>query len=196
MRLFHALLIIIGLSLDSFFLMMNKGAVVRNLTIRKSLNYALIFSVTDVCAMLIGYAVSYALKGIIADYVEVTIACLIILSMGIFLITSGYKKTNIVEKLDKDFNEKGCFRMALGTSIDTLFLSVGFAFLGISLAWGVGLTFIVTFTSVLAALRIGYTEGSAFTTEGSAFTKAVGMSGGALMIILSLYLYVTRVMLK
>lgn len=189
MGLFQALLIIIGLSLDSFVLMMNKGAVVRNLTIRKSLIYALIFSITDVVAVCIGYGISYFRKGIMSDSFEASIACLIILSMGIFLITSAYKKTNIVERLDKYFNEKNCFRLALGTSIDTLFLSVGFSFLGISLARGVYLTFIVTFISVLAALRVGY-------TEGSVYTRAVGMSGGALMIILSLYLYVVKVMLK
>lgn len=182
MELIHALLIFLGLSLDSFVIMMNKGSVVRDLSLRKSVQYALIHVVTNLAAVLLGYGISSLLKGIMPARIRGFSACLIIFGMGVFLATRAWKYRNAEEKLDKSFDWKRCFALAAGTSIDTLFLAAGFSFYGVPLYVSLLLAGTVTFVTILAALRIGY-------RWGSGYSRPVAMAGGILMIGFSVYLF-------
>lgn len=188
MTFFHALLIFLGLSLDSFVLMMNKAATIREVTWKKTLGFSLIYAVVDVCAVLAGYGVSMMFKGQLAKKYSMAIACLIIFAIGIYLCIKGYQFKDMEEKLDPDFGFSQCLRMAVETTMDTLFLGVCFSLMGITLLQGVELSFLVSFITIFAAISIGY-------TQGSRFSKAFGLSGGILMIIFSLYLLVVYVVL-
>lgn len=181
MRGYQAVLLFIGLSLDSFVVMMNKAATLRNLTFRKSILFSLIFSLTNAVAVLCGYGISDIFMGMMNDRVEFAVACLIVFAIGIFITTRSYRLTDAEEKCDPDFGALQCFRLAAGTSIDTLFLAAGFSFLDISLYAGLCYAFSVSFVTILVALYVGY-------SLGSRFSKILGMSGGSLMIILSIYL--------
>lgn len=188
MRGYQAVLLFIGLSLDSFVVMMNKAATLRNLTFRKSLLFSLIFSLMNAVAVLCGYGLSSIFMRMKNDRVEMAVACLIVFAIGIFLTTRSYRLKDIEEKCDPDFGYRECFRLAAGTSIDTLFLATSFSFLDISLSAGLCYAFLVTFVTILVALYVGY-------SLGSRYSRTLGMSGGALMIILSIYLmsvYVLR----
>ncbi len=181
MELIHALLIFLGLSLDSFVIMMNKGSVVRDLTLKKSVQYALIHVAANLAAVLLGYGISSLLKGIMPGRIQIFTACLIIFGMGVFLATRAWKYRNAEEKLDRNFNWKRCFVLAAGTSIDTLFLAAGFSFYGIPLGQSLLLAGAVTFVTILAALRIGY-------RWGSGYSRPLAMAGGILMVSFSIYL--------
>lgn len=177
----HALLIFLGLSLDSFVIMMNKGSVVRDLTVKKSVIYTLIHVFTNLLAVLLGYGISSLFKGIMPARIQMFTACLIIFGMGVFLATRAWKYRNAEEKLDRSFNWKRCLLLAAGTSIDTLFLGAGFSFYGVPLGTSLLLASAVTFVTILAALRIGY-------RWGSGYSRPVAMAGGILMIGFSIYL--------
>ena len=181
MELIHAVLIFLGLSLDSFVIMMNKGATVRDLSLRKSVLYALIHVCTNILAVILGYGISFLLKGIMPARIQVFTACLIIFGMGVFLATRAWKYRNAEERLDRNFDWKRCLVLAAGTSIDTLFLAAGFSFYGIPLAESVLLAGSVTFITILTALRIGY-------IWGSGYSRPVAMAGGVLMAGFSVYL--------
>ena len=181
MEFIHALLIFLGLSLDSFVIMMNKGATVRDLTMKKSVIYALIHVFTNLLAVLLGYGISSLLKGIMPARIQIFTACLIIFGMGVFLATRAWKYRDAEEKLDRDFDWQRCLYLAAGTSIDTLFLGGGFSFCGLPLSQSLLLAGAVTFISILAALRIGY-------RFGSGYSRPVAMAGGVLLAGFSIYL--------
>jgi putative Mn2+ efflux pump MntP len=188
MRVFQAVLVFIGLALDSFVLMMNQGARLPKLKIRDAVQYAGVYAATSVGAVLLGYALSFILKNMMGDRAEVFVACIAIFTIGCYIMIKSWRLQAVVERIDKDFCLKRCFHLAAATSLDTLFLGVCFSFLGITLFWAVLLSAIVTFLSILVAVIIGY-------NIGSGYTRVVGMSGGSLMVIFSLYLlavYVVR----
>lgn len=189
MSLMQAVLIFIGLSLDSFIVMMNKGASIRTLKIKHLLSYALIYSLVDVGAVLIGYGISYLFKDAMIDRLEVAIACLIMFVIGCYLCTKSFRADPFVEKLDDNFGLKQCFLTALATSLDTLFLGVGFSFLEISMLQAVLLSFIITFVTIVVALKIGY-------TQGAQYQRVVGMSGGGLILVFSLYILTVYVLMR
>lgn len=186
MTFFQALLIFLGLALDSFVVMMNKAATVRDLTMTKSLNYSLIFTVMDVLAVLAGFGIAASFKSYLTLEASICWAALIIFAIGIYLIIKAYKSAKLEEVLDKNFGYKRCFLLAFETSLDTLFLGVSLSLIGITLSEGILMALIVTFVTSLIAQNIGY-------RHGSKYSKVFGMSGGSLMIVFSLILIVKYV---
>ena len=90
----QACLIYIGLSLDSFIVMMQKGAQLRNLSGKKMAGYSLLYAVISVMMLTFGYGLSNAFLGFVPDgRLEIAIACLVILSVGIWLMTKSFKKS-------------------------------------------------------------------------------------------------------
>lgn len=189
MPFYQIILIFLGLSLDVFVVMMNKGATVRGLSLKNSIVYALIFSCVAMVAFLAGYGLSNIFRDNMSSTVQISAACLIIFAIGLFLAVHSYARKEVEEKLDPDFNYRNCLKLAFYANIDTFFLAVGLFFLGISLWSGVLLAFLMTFATVLVALRIGY-------VYGSAHTRIVGMSGGLLMVFFAIYLLSVFVLAK
>lgn len=188
MDMMHTVMIILGLSLDSFVVMMNKGASVRRILFGRVALYALICAVVRVLAVLVGYSASFLLEDAVNDRLELSIACLIIFSIGLYLIFRGLSRREPEEKLDRLFGLRECFFLAVLTSIETLLLAVGFSLFDIALSTVSALTFVITFVGVLASFAIGY-------FEGPHFTRQLSITGGSLMIVLSLYLMTHTVML-
>lgn len=188
MTFFHALLIFLGLSLDSFVLMMNKAATIRNLTLTRSLLYTLIYACVDVVALLCGYGISMMFKDSLKPKGSMVISCLIIFAIGIYLCAKSWHSNDLEERLDPNFGLRECLKLAFETTLDTLFLGVCFSLLEIGIGRGVMLAFIVSFITIFVAMYIGY-------RQGSRYSKVFGMSGGILMIIFSLYLLVVYVVL-
>ena len=189
MRTFQVLLFFIGLSLDGFVLMMNKGATVRNLSVRRGLLYALIFACIGAAAVALGYVFSLLFVGDMGQKLRVELGCLLLFAIGMYMIMHAWHYRRQEERLDKDFGVRQCVHLALFSSIDLLFLAVAFSLFSISFVKGVCMAFVVSFVTIVVALYIGY-------TRGSAYTRVVGMSGGALMICLALYLQAVYVFLK
>lgn len=184
----QAIVIFIGLSLDSFIVMMQKGAQLANFSMGKKALYALVYAVVNACMVALGYGLSTTFKGIIPDgKLEFAIACLIIVSCGVWLMTKSFKNKNFVEKVDHDFDMRKLIRLAVYTSIDTLFVGAGFSLLEIAFGGVVLLSSVISFITVFLAMEIGY-------NLGASYQRVVGMLGGALMIIFSMYLMAVLVL--
>jgi putative Mn2+ efflux pump MntP len=190
--MWQAILIFAGLSLDSFIVMMQKGATIRDLSFRKLLLYTLVFAATNTGMFMLGYALSLIFRSIISSpSFEITIAALIIFFIGVFLMTKSFLKKQFEEKLDADFDLRSLFRLALYTSIDTFFVGAGISLLGIYWGSALALSFCISFAAVFIALLIGY-------NLGAQYQRAVGMIGGALMVFFSVYIlgvYVLKTMI-
>lgn len=184
----QAILIFIGLSLDSFIVMMQKGAQLANFSLSKKALYALIYAVMSCLMFILGYWLSMTFKGVIPDdRLEIAIACLIIVTCGVWLMTKSFKSTLFVEKVDHDFTLKKLLRLSVYTSIDTLFVGAGFSLLGITFLAAVLISFVISFITVFFAMEIGY-------NLGASYQRSVGMLGGALMVIFSMYLMAVHVL--
>ena len=182
------IVIFIGLSLDSFIVMMQKGAQLAIFSVGKKALYALVYACTNCLMFITGYGISLTFKGAIPDgRLEIAIACLIIVTCGVWLMTKSFKSKGFVEKVDHEFDMKKLLRLAVYTSIDTLFIGAGFSLLGLSFPYSVLISFVISFITVFFAMEIGY-------NLGASYQRSVGMLGGALMVIFSLYLMAVHVL--
>ena len=187
-KMLHAGLIFLGPSLDSFVVMMHTGATLRNLTLKNALLYSLIYALISLGVFLCGYGVSVFFDGILSDgRVQIGAASMILLAVGLFVLIKSARHSEFVEKLDRDFDWRKLCRLALITNIDTFFVGAGFLLLGVPLGPAVVQAFVISFLTAFISLETGY-------YNGAGFERTVGMSGGAMMIVFSLYFMMTYVL--
>ena len=110
MDILYAALIFAGLSLDSFVMMMNQASRLADLHKKDILLYCTVFSLTASAAMLMGYGAAIPLKTVVADKNEQTLACLIILVTGLYILMKSLKNKAPEEKADREFNAGRCAR--------------------------------------------------------------------------------------
>ncbi len=177
----QAVFIFIGLSLDSFVLMMKKGSTLKSLTMSDACRYAGVFSLSNTAALITGYMLAFAAENKIPEYMKITLACQIILIAGLILIVRMMKIKPTEEKLDRDFTMKKCLGISTITSIDTFTVGAALNLFDISLSTGIILSMIIPFILVNIGTRIGY-------KYGTVAEKPIGVSGGFLMVGLSGYL--------
>lgn len=188
MSTLQAVFIFIGLSLDAFIVFMETGATIRGLTFGKMSMFSAIYTLINALYLLAGYGISTFFKWqIYSGKIEIAIACLIVLAVGIYQVTKSYKGGEFEEKLDKDFNVKKFRNISFWTSIDTFFVGAGFFFMGMPVSQIILICCIISFITVFVAMSIGY-------MFGAKYQSAVGMSGGALMVIFSLYFFAVYVL--
>ncbi len=181
MKLSHALIVLLCFSLDGFVVMLRKGASLRELPLRKGAVYALIFALVDGAALTAGFLISLILRGLLSDRVEMVTAILIVFAVGVYIATRAIYDVRHEERLDRNFNEQNCMRLAVRTSIPVLLIGSGCFLLGFPLGPVLIMFMAIIFISILAALYIGY-------NQGSRFGNAVGILSGCLMMIFSVYL--------
>ena len=182
MGLLQAVFICLGLSLDSFVLMMNKGATMRKLELKKAMLYSLVYSLAAEILLLIGYLISFIFTGFLTSKTKLFIAIILIFTIGVYIFFKSLKREESEERVDDSFNIKECFKLAIFTNIDTLCLGIGFRFSKIEIIVSILMIFVISFIVILVAQYIGY-------TQGSTHTRILGVSGGMLIIVFSIYLY-------
>lgn len=184
------ILIFVGLSLDAFIVMMNKGAQLKDLNIKKIALYALQFAAIATFMFMFGFGVSKLISiPIERGTIEVTIAALIIFFVGVLTLTKSFMQKNFVEKLDENFDCKTLCKMAVYTSIDTFFMGGAYGFLSVETTHALAVSFVTTFLAVSLALGIGY-------NLGAKYQRIVGMVGGALMVFFGIYLIAFYLILR
>ena len=182
MGLLQAVFICLGLSLDSFVLMMDKGATMRKLELKKALLYSLVYSLAAEILLLLGYLVSFIFTGFLTSKTKLCIAIILIFTIGVYIFFKSLKREESEERVDDSFNIKECFKLAIFTNIDTLCLGIGLSFSKIEIIVSILMIFVISFIVILIAQYIGY-------TQGSKHTRILGVSGGILIIAFSIYLY-------
>lgn len=190
MLLLQEILIFLGLSLDALIVMMNKGAQLKGLNIKKGALYALQFAAIATLMFMVGFGISKIIAiPIRTGKVELTIAALIIFFVGVLTITKSFMQKGFVEKLDDQFDYKTLAKMALYTSIDTFFVGAAYGFWAVETTHAVLVSFITTFLAVSLGLGIGY-------NLGAKYQRIVGMIGGALMVFFGIYLIAAYLVLR
>lgn len=175
-------LILVGLTLDSAIVMLNKGAQLSSLSLKNTVCYSLIFAVVS----LVVYSLGFGFFELIGQYVfskkmQVFISVAIVLCTGINIITKSALKKPFLERVDRDFDLKKLVRIALATNIDSFFVGGAISLYGTPfIMTGVGL-FIMTFVIILISLRAGY-------SLGAGYQKLIGVMGGSLIVVFSFYL--------
>ena len=182
MGLLQAVFICLGLSLDSFVLMMDKGATMRKLELKKAMLYSLVYSLAAEILLLIGYLISFIFTGFLTSKTKLFIAIILIFTIGVYIFFKSLKREESEERVDDSFNIKECFKLAIFTNIDTLCLGIGLSFSKIEIIVSILMIFVISFIVILIAQYIGY-------TQGSTHTRILGASGGMLIIVFSIYLY-------
>ena len=182
MGLLQAVFICLGLSLDSFVLMMDKGATMRKLELKKAMLYSLVYSLAAEILLLIGYLISFIFTGFLTSKTKLFIAIILIFTIGVYIFFKSLKREESEERVDDSFNIKECFKLAIFTNIDTLCLGIGLSFSKIEIIVSILMIFVISFIVILIAQYIGY-------TQGSKHTRILGVSGVMLIIVFSIYLY-------
>ena len=182
MGLLQAVFICLALSLDSFVLMMDKGATMRKLELKKAMLYSLVYSLAAEILLLTGYLISFVFTGFLTSKTKLCIAIILIFAIGIYIFFKSLKREESEERVDDSFNLKECFKLAIFTNIDTLCLGIGLSFSKIEIIVSVLMIFVISFIVILIAQYIGY-------TQGAKHTRILGVSGGMLIIAFSIYLY-------
>ena len=85
MGLLQAVFICLGLSLDSFVLMMDKGATMRKLELKKATLYSLVYSLAAEILLLIGYLISFIFTGFLTSKMKLFIAIILIFTIGVYI---------------------------------------------------------------------------------------------------------------
>lgn len=180
----NAILIFVGLSLDSFIVMMKKGASLRRQTMKDTLLCSLVYALINAAMFMIGYLVSIPFAGVLPDgRPEILAAAVLINFIGVYLATKSFLVGRFEERLDKEFNLKKLIRLAVVTSIDTMVVGIGFSLFGIHTLDALGMAILFSFIAVFAGLKIG-------AELGVGYQRTIGLLGGLLMIVFSLLVFV------
>ncbi len=187
--MWQAAFIFAGLSLDSFIVMMQKGAQMRTLNGSKLLRYTLLYAAVTGGMFLLGYGGGHLIEKLLPGSARInyTIAALIVFFVGVFQITKSFMKNVFVEKADDSFDYKQLFRQALYTSIDVFFVGAAFRFASYPIGWTILTAFLISFAAVFVAFLIGY-------NLGAGYQKQVGVIGGILMVFFSIYMIAVYVL--
>ena len=184
------IMIFLGLSIDSFVLMMNKGAQLRNMNMKKISTYALEFAFVAMGMFMLGFLCSKPFVISIAGVkIEIAIACLIILIIGTMISTKAVLNRDFEERLDTSFDCKVLLKQALFTSIDVFFVGVAYGFLEVHAINALIISFVITFLAVSTALLIGY-------NCGAKYQRIIRLVGGILMIVFGIYLITTCIVMR
>jgi len=154
------ILLILCIDLDSFVLMMEKGAVLANLKAKEISKYSLVFALVNSSMLLFGNVIS---KFILTDNLVqfnqwLSNVILVIIGIGLFVRT--LKKEEFKEQLDMNFNIKKNLTLAVLSSIDSLLLGLSLFYLHIPFLFQALITFGITFIIIFIAMLVGYYRGA------------------------------------
>lgn len=182
--------IFLGLSLDSFVAMMQKGASLKELPLKKTLIYTFLFTLIHTAALAFGYLLSHVFEGLLPDgKVQMSIAGLLCFSVGNYILIRTLLQKAFVEKLDRHFDVKSLARLAVFTSVTTVIVGAGLCLFGVDMFQALWRAFVVSFLAVAIALNIGY-------SKGAGYQKVLGITGSILMIVFSIWLLAKFILMR
>lgn len=154
------IILILCMSLDSFVLMMEKGATCKQLTKKKACLHSLIFATTNVVMLNFGYLLSNYFFSDELISLNRLIACITLVAIGICFIIRTFRKPKFIEKYDDSFCYKNSLKKAFISGIDTLLIGLIVYYLHIPLFTQILLVFIISFLSIYIALFLGFYQGA------------------------------------
>ena len=177
-----AIFILLGLTLDSSIAMMDKGAQLTDLSYRKTVVYAMIYTAVTFVIFSCGYGIArildpYAFTVRFQTFLSVAA----VMCIGVLITTKAFTRQSVEEKADRQFCSPTLMKMAAVTNIDTFVVGACTALYGLPYILSGTSLAVFSFVSVIVSLRIGY-------SIGSGHQKLIGIIGGILIIIFAVYL--------
>lgn len=186
----QATFIFLGLSLDSFVTMMQKGAVVKDLPTGRTLLYSFVYALINTIALITGYVLSRLFDGFLPDgRVQFGIAGLVCFTAGIVMILKTIFKEHFEERLDDHFTLERLAVLAGYAGVLTMVTGIGLSLYGFNVLHLSAAAFAIWFLAVLSAQVIGY-------RLGAGYQRCTGICGGLLMLVFSVYIIMKFVLLR
>lgn len=162
MKILILVLITIGVSLDTFSLMVSQGALMPRIEIKTILTYMGVFSLWQTIAVLAGNILArypigtFVRQSLIGNHI---FSAALILVLGGFVIAKALDKTKFLERRMDKIDFKNVHYLALVTSFDTFLVSFSMTISNIALNVLLVFALINTIISIVLGLYIGYVFG-------------------------------------
>lgn len=155
------IILIICTSLDCFVFAIEKGATTNELTIKKSLKHAMVFGLTNMLMIFIGYTIADIFFSEKLININRYVACIVLVFLGLLFLLKPFFSDEFVERLDLNFNCMDSFQTALVLGIDTLLVGLCFYYLNIPIINQLIIVFCFSFVAVNVGFFLGYYLGAA-----------------------------------
>lgn len=152
MSIFALILLAFSMSMDAFAAAISKGAAAKHVSTQEIIRAALIFGVVEGITPLVGWGAGQAAQSFIAEY-DHWVAFILLLILGIRMIRESFSAKDENETDNKN-NKLGILILtAIATSIDSMIVGVGLAFLDVHIGWTA--LAIGSATTFMAAIGMG-----------------------------------------
>lgn len=162
MKILILVLITIGVSLDTFALMVSQGSLMPKIKIKTILTYVGVFSLWQIVAVLAGnilarYPLGIYIKNTLnKDYI---FSAILILFLAIFIISKAIDKTKFLEKRMDLIDFRNVHYLAMVTSFDTFLVSFSMTLSSIGLTVLMVFALVNTIISIILGMYTGYAFG-------------------------------------
>lgn len=162
MKILILVLIAIGVSLDTFAVMVSQGSLLPKIKIKTILIYIGFFSIWQVAAVIGGYLLG---KYPVGAYLKNTLnskyilSAVLILFLGGFVVFKALKKSDFLEKRMDSIDLKNVNYLGLLTCLDTFLISLSLTISSIDLGILLILSLINTSIAIVLGIYTGYRYG-------------------------------------
>lgn len=170
------ILLFVGLSLDCFNVMMEKGAKVKSLGFKQIFGYSSLFALMNLLFLYGGAYLTRLMKTNFDKELMFIVGCMLFLVEGVFFVIKAFSKNNFEEKLDLSFNYKTCLILSVITNLDSLFAGICLAMLEVPVSYFPFICSVFAFMAAILGLNIGY-------HYGAKFQKVFSMAQGVIIIV-------------
>lgn len=154
------LILICCISLDSFVVMMEKGATALNITVKKAIIHSAIFAGISSLMFFVGYLLGDIFNLEELYRLNVLVTSLIFFGIAFLIFVKTTHRKEFIEKLDLSFSYNTSAKLALLVSIDTFLIGITTTASSVELFESIIITFLITFAVILIALSVGYYRGA------------------------------------
>lgn len=170
------ILLFVGLSLDCFNVMMEKGAKVKSLGFKQIVGYSSMFALMNLLFLYGGAYLTKLMNSNFDKELMFIVGLMLFLAEGVFFIVKVFTKNKFEEKLDLSFNYKSCLLLSVITNLDSLFAGICLAMLSIPVSYFPFICSVFAFMAAILGLNVGY-------HFGAKFQKVFSMAQGVIIIV-------------
>ncbi len=156
------IILIVCTSLDCFVYAIEKGATTNELTIKKVSKHSIVFGLTNMMMILIGYIIADIFFTEELININRYFACIVLVFLGLMFFLRPFISNEFVERLNMNFNCMDSFKKARILGIDILLIGICFYYLNIPLMNQLIIAFCFSFAAVYIGLFLGYYLGAAY----------------------------------
>lgn len=153
--MFWFVILMLCISLESFVLMMEKGATCAALVKRNILLHGCILGAINLLFLYAGWLW-------IPTFDNRLLSCLLLVMVSLFSLIRTICRKVFIEKLDHPFRFQDSIKHAVFCGINTLCISTSLSYLQLPLPFQLAVVFLLSFLAVVAGWPLGYYQGALY----------------------------------